>query len=275
MTIPRASPKSSERAAMLAKGKKWCAACLRWRSLRLFTTHNGTADGKRCYCMSCVQKKRLERIARVRGMVDETAQARWDALVDKSPQWNGCWRWIGNTRRGYGRFTYQSNHHASARNVGLELATGYVTTGNEQLRNSCGNRWCVFPEHLTFPAHKNVPKLTSKRGKTLRRKRDTRILAGIEAALPANVPPEVRDEMRQELAVACFVRRAGQVGTITPTRVKRALAAAWAAQGDPFGLSIDTPIGDDELTYRDVLPDHSIFSDPCAIVEAARALAGD
>lgn len=62
----------------------------------------------------------------------------------------GCWRWLGNISRGYGRCKGDPESPQKTRlahRVFYEHHVGPIPEGLE-LDHLCRNRWCVNPEHL-------------------------------------------------------------------------------------------------------------------------------
>lgn len=74
---------------------------------------------------------------------------RFWGLVEKSPEPNGCWLWIGGTdTRGYGKmFTERGKPVVSAHRFSYELANGPIAAGLFVLHR-CDVPACIRPDHL-------------------------------------------------------------------------------------------------------------------------------
>jgi hypothetical protein len=59
---------------------------------------------------------------------------------------SGCWPWLAQTNRGYGRF-FVAGRYVNAHRYAYELANGSVPEGM-QVDHLCRNRSCVRPSHL-------------------------------------------------------------------------------------------------------------------------------
>ena len=263
-------------AAALSRGEKWCARCQRFKKLRLFPKSPCVPSGRGAWCSKCKWKWAKERKSAAANLNDVSLPERWSSMVDRSPKWQGCWRWTGFIcpQWGYGRIWWKGKL-SPAHRAAVFAVHGYELARNEVMRNECGNKWCVRPEpkHWAFPRYAYKPKFASPQMAGRRQARDRRIVLEVEQAIPAHLPDEVRDEMRQELALEALTGKSLDRLRLNPRKVSRALKRAWANQPDAFGLSIDVQIGEEgELTFRDALPDGSIFSDPAAIVDAEKRL---
>lgn len=74
-----------------------------------------------------------------------TTQQRYWTYVDQQP--SGCWLWTGSVdSRGRGIFRTGYGRQVQAHRYVLQLQ-GEDLTGC-QVKHKCGNRLCVYPEHL-------------------------------------------------------------------------------------------------------------------------------
>jgi len=87
----------------------------------------------------------------------KTLQKRWESFVkiDKT----SCWLWTGSkTTQGYGQFVVK-NRPCRAHKVGWKLAGNDAVTKGFVLKNQCGNKVCVNPEHWKImPTRSNLLK---------------------------------------------------------------------------------------------------------------------
>lgn len=59
----------------------------------------------------------------------------------------GCWEWQGSfTNDGYGQFWVEDNKVVKTHRLAYELFRGKLTK-EKRLKNTCGNKSCVNPEH--------------------------------------------------------------------------------------------------------------------------------
>jgi hypothetical protein len=68
--------------------------------------------------------------------------------VDQSAGDEGCWLWLGSSRRGYGQFARSHGDPVLAHRLAYELRHGLLGSGID-LHHMCHNRACVNPAHLT------------------------------------------------------------------------------------------------------------------------------
>lgn len=61
-----------------------------------------------------------------------------------TPTETGCWPWLGSIQQGYAIYSDKT-----AARVAVELFTDRRLTRDDYVKRSCGNNWCVYPEHLT------------------------------------------------------------------------------------------------------------------------------
>jgi hypothetical protein len=268
----------SAAAEAFARGEKWCPQCLRFRRLKAFSIRTRSPSGRESCCRKCKLKRSRRYLEERRGTVDLTIADRWHGFVDQSPRLGGHWLWTGcNHGPGrYGAIMYQGRN-TPAHRVGFILYTGYPLEIGEKLRNQCGlGAKCVRPDHWDLPARANKPKLITKRGMAARARMDSRLVAEINAAVPKTLPVEVQEEMRQELCILALTGKQSNRRVKAP-KVKIALRRAW---DDAFpqhaGMSLDEPIGNDDLgddfTLLDLYDnrDQSIWSDPASLADIAK-----
>jgi hypothetical protein len=94
----------------------------------------------RRFCTLACYRRRLK---------GEDWRVRFWTKVEKS---EGCWLWIGGTRRGYGDFVidWDANTHRAAHRASWEIANGPIPDGLLVLHNcpDGDNPLCVRPDHL-------------------------------------------------------------------------------------------------------------------------------
>lgn len=72
--------------------------------------------------------------------------------VGERPQ-SGCWNWMGNKPRGYGRFKYRGKDYVAHR-ISWEIFNGKKLNRYERIDHLCRNRACVNPDHLEVVTHR-------------------------------------------------------------------------------------------------------------------------
>ncbi len=92
----------------------------------------------------------------------KTTQARWESFIKKSKA-SSCWIWTGSkTTQGYGQIVVK-NKSLTAHKLGWKLAGNPIVQKGFALRNQCGERLCVNPDHWkALPVHLNLANGTSK-----------------------------------------------------------------------------------------------------------------
>ncbi len=75
----------------------------------------------------------------------------------------------------------------------------------------------------------------------------------------------IRDDVRGELMAYLLARKSAPRGEKLAALVKRLARAEWKLVPDPFGRSVDAPIGEDGNSLLDLVHDLSILGDPEAL----------
>ena len=68
-----------------------------------------------------------------------------DRFFEKVVEVDGCWMWLGAKINGYGYFRGPLGPELAHRTMRRRLRPNLPT--NRRLRNKCGNRACINPEH--------------------------------------------------------------------------------------------------------------------------------
>lgn len=91
--------------------------------------------------------------ARTTVVHEPTLRARFDGRVQKEEC--GCWRWTGTFCGDYGVLDVRDDSGKRRRiracKLAIRLYYGERRARSHKPRHSCGNRWCVNPEHLGLP----------------------------------------------------------------------------------------------------------------------------
>lgn len=90
-----------------------------------------------CSCYECVPRPRSRRSAPV--------EVRFLSFVHREP--SGCWRWVGQSGEGYGRFNEDRGNTEPAHRVAHRLFIGPIPLGHE-VDHLCRTTICVNPAHL-------------------------------------------------------------------------------------------------------------------------------
>lgn len=84
-------------------------------------------------------------------VITESCQDRLQALMAERDA-NGCRRWLGaHDEKGYPRFIPYHNSRFSnlVHRMIFQLKAGEEPARYVKIRRTCGNRWCVEPDHIT------------------------------------------------------------------------------------------------------------------------------
>lgn len=74
-------------------------------------------------------------------------EERWVSKIDESSDDNSCWLWKGSrSTQGYGQMCVNKKQ-VLAHQIGWQLMGNSVCRGKTHLRNKCGNKLCVNPDH--------------------------------------------------------------------------------------------------------------------------------
>lgn len=96
------------------------------------------------------------------GSKNGTLEERFWTKVDKNGP-NGCWLWVANKVRGYGRVWCSERNMLLSHRVSWELHNGTIPEGME-VCHSCDNPPCCNPDHLFLGTHKsNMLDMVSKK----------------------------------------------------------------------------------------------------------------
>ena len=74
-------------------------------------------------------------------------EERWVSKIDESSDDNSCWLWKGSrSTQGYGKLRV-AGKDLLAHQIGWKLMGKSGCRGKTYLRNKCGNKFCVNPDH--------------------------------------------------------------------------------------------------------------------------------
>ena len=80
-------------------------------------------------------------------MKKQSLEERWISKIDESSDDNSCWLWIGSrSTQGYGQMCVNKKQ-VLAHQIGWQLSGRSLCRGKTHLRNKCGNKLCVNPDH--------------------------------------------------------------------------------------------------------------------------------
>jgi hypothetical protein len=74
-------------------------------------------------------------------------EERWVSKIDESSDDDSCWLWIGSrSTQVYGQMCVNKKL-VLAHQIGWQLSGRSLCRGKTHLRNKCGNKICVNPDH--------------------------------------------------------------------------------------------------------------------------------
>lgn len=125
-----------------------------------------------------------------------------------------CWEWTATFQRKTTPFFAMVNR--AARPVSLELFRGITVPKGAKTQDSCGNSWCVNPDHLSLPSdtittkRRKVPDNPQRQKRRIQKELDTRLAhyadfnpelrGGIVALTGTKVMESIQSYFQQDLA---------------------------------------------------------------------------
>jgi integrase len=104
-------------------------------------------------------------------VLGKAAAERFWSQVGRDANPTRCWPWLGSKNsKGYGRF-FVGGKHQLARRLAWRLA-GRAIQSDLAIRDTCGNRACVNPDHLVMGADAGTTARAGKRGRAKKPHKD-------------------------------------------------------------------------------------------------------